>query len=81
MSNNLIDKKLYDTHFLLKSLLEISDSAYYIVCQHKKENCFYSDKWFPLLGFAPDQVADPIAEKKNGYNQIFWSRMKKHGKN
>ena len=83
VSNNLIDKKLYDTHFLLKSLLEISNSAYYIVCQHKKENCFYSDKWFPLLGFAPDQVADPIAEKKKWIQSDFlesyeeaWEKLK-----
>ena len=71
VSNNLIDQKLYDTHFQLKSFLEISDSVYYIVYQQDKEKSFFSDKWFPLLGFSPDHVEDPIAEKKKWIQSDF----------
>ncbi len=71
VSNNLIDQKLYDSHFQLKSFLEISDSVYYIVYQQDKEKCFFSDKWFPLLGFSTDAVEDPIAEKKKWIQSDF----------
>lgn len=50
--------------FHLTSFLEISDAVYYLVYQGAKEKCFYSDKWLPLLGFDPDKVPNPIAEKK-----------------
>ncbi|NDB53722.1 MAG: hypothetical protein EB025_06550, partial [Chitinophagaceae bacterium] len=57
--------------FHLTSFLEISDAAYYLIYSSQKEKSFFSDKWFPLLGFTPDQVADPIAEKKKWIQSDF----------
>ena len=69
--------------FHLTSFLEISDAAYYLIYSSQKEKSFFSDKWFPLLGFAPDQVADPIAEKKKWIQSDFlesyeeaWEKLK-----
>ena len=57
--------------FHLTSFLEISDAVYYLVYQGAKDKCFYSDKWLPLLGFDPDKVPNPLAEKKKWIQSDF----------
>ncbi|NBX11925.1 MAG: hypothetical protein EBR19_06945, partial [Chitinophagaceae bacterium] len=86
MSNRPLDIKSHGAStlpFHLNSFLEISDAAYYLIYSSQKEKSFFSDKWFPLLGFAPDQVADPIAEKKKWIQSDFlesyeeaWEKLK-----
>ena len=83
MSNPPSDSKSQGaaTPFHLTSFLEISDAVYYLVYQGAKEKCFYSDKWLPLLGFDPNQVSNPLAEKKKWIQSDFLEKYEEEWEN
>ena len=59
------EQVLTDTRFQLSMLLETSESVQYLVYKNRKEKNFFSHNWEKVLGFSPQQVANPMLEKSN----------------